>query len=175
VINKYGTVGGNGIILSPDEKTLYVTGRLTGVATVPADMTPAAAAAAAAAAVAAAGNPAPAGGGRGGGPGGLTGLVAFDVQPDGSLKNERQFSTCNCNDGGAVDSQGRVFVTGGNGVQVLDKSGKFIGEIASPLPLITVAFSGKDKKTLYGVANTQQWVEIFTIPTIAQGIKNRPK
>jgi hypothetical protein len=41
--------------------------------------------------------------------------------------------------------------------------------------LITVAFSGKDKKTLYGVANTQQWDEIFTIPMIAQGFKGRPK
>ena len=30
VSGRYGTVGGNGIILSPDEKTLYVTGRLPG-------------------------------------------------------------------------------------------------------------------------------------------------
>jgi hypothetical protein len=58
---------------------------------------------------------------------------------------------------------------------VLDKSGKFLGEIPSALPLITVSFSGKDKKTLYGVANTQQWDEIFTIPMIAQGFKGRPK
>ena len=58
---------------------------------------------------------------------------------------------------------------------MLDKTGKFLGEIPSALPLITVAFSGKDKKTLYGVANTQQWDEIFTIPMIAQGFKGRPK
>ena len=168
-VTKYGTIGGNGIILSMDEKTLYVTGRLMGVATNPADQTPAAAAAAAAAAA----NP-PAGG-RGGGGGGGTGLVAYDVQPDGSLKNERQFSTCACGDGSAIDSLGRIYSTGGNGVQVIDKSGKFLGEIPSPLPLITVAFSGKDKKTMYGVANTQQWDEIFTIPMIAQGFKGRPK
>jgi len=172
VVTKYGTIGGNGIILSPDEKTLYVTGRLMGVATNPADQTPAAVAAAAAAAAA---PPAAPAAGRGGGGGGGTGLVAFDVQPDGSLKNERQFSTCACGDGSAVDAQGRIYSTGGNGVQVLDKSGKFLGEIPSPLPLITVAFSGKDKKTLYGVANTQQWDEIFTIPMIAQGFKGRPK
>ena len=30
VITRYGTVGGNGIILSPDEQTLYVTGRIGG-------------------------------------------------------------------------------------------------------------------------------------------------
>jgi len=171
-VSKYGTIGGNGIILSMDEKTLYVTGRLMGVATNPADQTPAAVAAAAAAAANAAAAPA---GARGGGAGGGTGLVAYDVQPDGSLKNERQFSTCACGDGSAIDSMGRIYSTGGNGVQVLDKSGKFLGEIPSTLPLITVAFGGKDKKTLYGVANTQQWDEIFTIPMIAQGFKGRPK
>jgi sugar lactone lactonase YvrE len=170
MVTKYGTIGGNGIILSPDEKTLYVTGRLMGVATNPADQTPAAVAAAAAAAA----NP-PAAGRGGGGGGGLPGLVAFDVQPDGSLKNEHQFSTCACGDGSAVDALGRIYSTGGNGVQVIDKSGKFLGEIPSALPLITVAFSGKDKKTMYGVANTQQWDEIFTIPMIAQGFKGRPK
>jgi sugar lactone lactonase YvrE len=171
MITKYGTIPGNGIILSPDEKTLYVTGRLMGVATNPADQTPAAVAAAAAAAAA------PPATGRGGGGGGGTGLVAYDVQPDGTLKNERQFSTCACSDGSAVDSLGRIYSTGAgaNGVQVLDKNGKFLGEIPTPLPLITVAFSGKDKKTMYGVANTQQWDEIFTIPMIAQGFKGRPK
>jgi sugar lactone lactonase YvrE len=155
-VTKYGTVGGNGIILSADEKTLYVTGRI---------------AAAAPAAAPAAGAP-PAGRG-GGGPAG--GLVAYDVQPDGSLKNERQFSTCTCGDGSTIDSMGRIYSTGGMGVQVVDKDGKVLGEIPSPLPLITVAFSGPDKKTLYGVANTQWFDEIFTIPMIAQGYKGRAK
>ena len=158
VVTKHGTVAnGNGIILSPDEKTLYVTGRV-GSANAPA--TPA---------------PAPGGapgGGRGGAPAG--GLVAYDVQPDGSLTNERQFATVG-GDGTAVDQQGRVYSTGGGGVQVLDKDGKFLGEIPSPLPLITAAFSGPDKKTLYGVANTQQFVEIFTIQMIAEGYKGRAK
>ena len=88
--------------------------------------------------------------------------MAYDVQSDGSLTNERQFALVGA-DGSAVDEQGRIYSTGGRGVQVIDKSGKFLGEIPSPLPLITVAFSGPDKKTMYGVANTQQFVEIFTI------------
>jgi gluconolactonase len=150
VVTKYGTVGGNGIILSPDEKTLYVTGRLAS--------TPAPAPAAGAAPAA----------GRAGG------LVAFDVQPDGSLTNERQFALVG-GDGSAVDEQGRVYSTGGGGIQVVDKDGKFLGEIPSPLPLITAAFGGPDKKTLYGVANTQQFVEIFSIPAIAQGYTGRAK
>jgi gluconolactonase len=146
-VTQYGTLAGaNGIILSPDEKTLYVTGRLPSTPT----ETPAA------------GAPRPGG------------LVAYDVQTDGSLTNERQFALVG-GDGSAVDDQGRIYSTGGNGVQVVDKSGKFLGEIPSPLPLITVAFSGPDKKTMYGVANTQQFVEIFTIPMVTPGFKGRAK
>lgn len=149
-VTHYGTLaGGNGIILSPDEKTLYVTGRLPSTPT----------------------EPAPAGAPPGPRPGGL---VAFDVQADGSLTNERQFALAG-GDGSAVDDQGRIYSTGGNGVQVIDKSGKLLGEIPSPLPLITVAFSGPDKKTLFGVANNQQHVEIFTLPMLASGYKGRAK
>jgi sugar lactone lactonase YvrE len=150
VVTAYGTLtGANGIILSPDEKTLYATGRLPSTPTEPV----------------APGTP------PGARPGGL---VAYDVEADGSLTNERQFALVG-GDGSAVDEQGRIFTTGGGGVQVVDKTGKHLGEIPSPLPLITVAFGGADKKTLYGVANTQQFVEIFTIPTIAQGYKGRAK
>jgi hypothetical protein len=67
-VTQYGTLAGaNGIILSPDEKTLYVTGRLASTPT----------------------EPVPAGAPPGARPGGL---VAFDVQADGSLTNERQFA-----------------------------------------------------------------------------------
>src|SRR5262245_26500675 len=123
VVTKYGTLTGvNGIILSPDEKTLYVTGRVGGSA---------------------AGT---------GGPGGPGGLVAFDVQPDGSVTNERQFAMWDMGggDGSAVDSQGRIYVTtnGNSGIQVLGPDGKILGSIPTPLNLITVAFSGPDKKTL---------------------------
>lgn len=159
VVTKYGTVGGNGIILSPDEQTLYVTGRVGGGAGRGAAAGPARGAAPGAAR---------GGGGRGGG------LVAFDVQPDGSLTNERQFAMVG-GDGTAVDAQGRVYSTGGGGVQVLDRDGTFLGEIPSPLPLITVAFSGPEKKTLWGVANTQQFDEVFTIEMIADGYKGRAK
>ena len=157
-VTRYGTNGGNGIILSPDEKTLYVTGRVGSRGRQGAPP-------------AARGN-APGREGRGGFGGG--GLVAYDVQPDGSLTNERQFAMVG-GDGSTIDAQGRVYSTGGGGVQVVDKDGKFLGEIPSPLPLISVAFSGQDKKTLWGIANTQQFDEIFTIQMTAQGYKGRAK
>ena len=36
-----------------------------------------------------------------------------------------------------------------------------------------LAFSGPNKKTLYGVANNQRFDEIYTIPMIAQGLKGQ--
>jgi gluconolactonase len=161
VVTKYGTLTGvNGIILSPDEKTLYVTGR------VPA---PGGAAAGAAAG-------APAGGGRGAG-GGTGGLVAFDVQADGSLTNERQFASVG-GDGTTVDSQGRIYTTTGGqagDIQVLAPDGKVLGSIPLPLNFITVAFAGPDKKTLYGIFNNREYDEIFSIQMIAQGYRDRAK
>jgi gluconolactonase len=132
VVTRYGeNLQTNGVILSPDEKTLYVTTR---------------------------------------------GLVAFDVQPDGSLTKQRQFSMLGA-DGTTVDAAGRVYTTtnGSDGIAVLSPDGKLLGMIPTPLNFITVAFSGKDKKTLYGVANNQRFDEIFTIDMIAQGYKGRAK
>jgi gluconolactonase len=172
VVTKYGTLRGvNGIVLSADEKTLYVTGRI------PAE----GAAAAPAPAPAAQDAAAPGGRGPGGAPGGAPGggaggIVAFDVQSDGSLTKERQFASTTFGlDGTTVDSQGRVYSTGNQAVQVFAADGKFLGEIPAPLGLITAAFSGPDKKTLYGVANNQRFDEIFTIQMISQGYKDRAK
>jgi gluconolactonase len=138
VTGRYGTVGGNGIVLSPDEKTLYVTGRVGGAA----------------------------------GPNGNAGLVAFDVQADGALVNERQFADAGA-DGSAIDAAGRIYSTGNGGVSVVSPAGMLLGTIAVPRNIIGVAFGGPDKKTLYAVAIRD--VQIFTIPMIAQGYKGRPK
>jgi len=132
VVTRYGeNLTTNGVILSPDEKTLYVTTR---------------------------------------------GLVAFDVRPDGSLTNQRQFAMVGA-DGTTVDAAGRIYTTQPNEqkVYVLGPDGKVLGSIPTPINFITVAFSGPDKKTLYGVANNQQYDEIFTIQMIAQGYKGRAK
>jgi gluconolactonase len=133
VVTRYGeNLATNGVILSADEKTLYVTTR---------------------------------------------GVVAFDVQPDGSLTNQRQFYSAGGADGLAIDAAGRLYMTtnGPDGVAVLAPDGKLLGMIPTPLNFITVAFSGKEKKTLYGVANNQRFDEIFTIDLIAQGYRGRAK
>jgi gluconolactonase len=138
VVTKYSeNLGTNGIILSADEKTLYVTNGAT--------------------------------------------LLAFDVQPDGSLKNQREFAKLEAGgggDGSTIDSEGRIYVTSqANGIQVISKDGKYLGVIPTPHPVISVAFSGPGKKTLYAVARdtpaNQDW--IIAIPMLSQGFKGRAK
>lgn len=139
VVTKYGNVpGSNGIILSRDEKTLYVTNGPV--------------------------------------------LVAFDVQKDGSLTNQRDFAKLEGGgggDGSTIDSEGRIYVsTSAPGIQVIAPDGKYLGIIPTPHDVISVAFSGPDKKTLYavgwgGFANQHDW--IMTVPMLAQGYKGRAK
>ncbi len=139
----------NGINLSPDEKTLYVTNGPV--------------------------------------------LMAYDVQPDGSVKNQREFAKLEGGgngDGMAIDAMGRIFDTA-NGIQVFSPDGKYLGQIPTPRTVISVAFSGPGKKTLYaacigaldangqeirtpeGVRNTA--MSVYKIQTLTQGFKGRAK
>ena len=114
-ITRYGEIlTTNGVILSADEKTLYVTN----------------------------------------GPA----LAAFDVQKDGSLTNQREFAklTAGGGDGSTIDSQGRLYVTTNGGVEVIGPDGKNLGVIPTPRGVITCAFGGKDKKTLFILAQGRQ-------------------
>ena len=141
VVTRYGQgLQTNGVILSPDEKTIYVTNRQV--------------------------------------------VVAFDVQPDGSLTAQREFARlpAGSGDGMTVDSSGRLYVTAGGGggdavpgVYVFAADGKLLGHIPSPRNLITVAFSGPDKKMLYAIANDRVRVDVYAVPMIAQGYRGRAK
>src|SRR5688572_8053469 len=94
----------NGIMLSPDEKTLYVTNG--------------------------------------------TSISAFDVQPDGRVRNQREFARLavgaegGSGDGMAIDAAGALYVTAQQaGVQVFSPEGKHLGTIPTPRNAISVAFS----------------------------------
>jgi sugar lactone lactonase YvrE len=114
-------------------------------------------------------------------------IAAFEVQPDGSLTNQREFAKLEGpggGDGSTIDKDGRLFVTTNIGVQVLGPDGKHLGTIPTPRGVITAAFGGKDKKMLYilargatqadgtEVANAAQ---VWVIQMIAQGYKGRAK
>jgi sugar lactone lactonase YvrE len=142
VSGPYGA-GGNGLALSPDGSILYVTGRVDG-AEPPAGL------------AVPAGAPEPTGG-----------LRAYDVQADGSLANERQFAWAG-GDGTAVDTAGRIYSTGNGGTWVISPGGDIIGFIPAPRGMISVAFGGPDKRTLFGVSIRN--VEVFALDMTARGL-----
>jgi sugar lactone lactonase YvrE len=142
VVSQYGknVPLANGIILSPDEKTLYATNGAI--------------------------------------------VFAFDVKPDGSLTNQREFGKLRGGEGGdgsAVDQQGRVYVATGKSVDVFAPDGTFAGSIPGPQGLHGTFFGGRDKKTLFGIVFYGGWGtpsarnRIIAIPTIPQGYTGRAK
>ncbi|MFO0866624.1 MAG: SMP-30/gluconolactonase/LRE family protein [Gemmataceae bacterium] len=81
-----------------------------------------------------------------------SGIQAFDIQPDGSLANQRKF----CSDGAdglTLDAEGNLYLAG-KGVIIYDKSGKKIETIAVPQPwTANVCFGGRDRKMLFITAS----------------------
>jgi gluconolactonase len=134
-VTKYGeNLFTNGIVLSEDEKHLYVTNGPT--------------------------------------------VAEFDVQKDGALTNQHEFAKLEGGgDGSTFDSTGRLYVTSNGGVNVIGTDGKNLGLIPTPRGVISVAFSGPDRKTLYAVSrdNAQNKDWIIAIQMIAQGPKGRGK
>jgi len=71
-------------------------------------------------------------------------------------------------------------VTAGPALHVASPDGKLLGSIPAPVSLITAAFAGKDKKTVYAVTSLRspdgmQRAEVYSIPMIAQGFGGRAK
>jgi len=79
-------------------------------------------------------------------------VMAYDVQPDGSLVNARVFFD-SWGDGMAVDQQGNVYVTGpGGGVLIINADGEHLGSIMAGQRTSNAAF-GNDGSTLYITAD----------------------
>lgn len=110
-------------------------------------------------------------------------LIAFDVKPDGSLTNRRNFAqykgvTKNASgamvsgaDGITIDNEGRLYVATAIGVQVFSPQGQHLGTIELSRAPQNLAFAGKDKKTLYVVGRGVA----FQIQMLAQGFTGRAK
>lgn len=89
---------------------------------------------------------------------------AYDIQPDGSLKNRRLFCEQG-SDGMTLDEEGNVYLTG-KGVTVFDKAGKKVAQIDIPEPwAANVCFGGKDMKTLFVTAGTG----LYAVPMRVKG------
>jgi len=121
----------NGIILSPDEKTLYVIPSMSKK------------------------------------------MMAYPVEAPGKLGKGRVFCELKQarpggnggGDGLTIDTQGRLYITSGLGVQVFSPQGKLLKVIEFPEKPANVTFAGKDRKTLFVTARTS----VYTAETNAQG------
>jgi gluconolactonase len=119
-------------------------------------------------------------------------LVAFDVRAPAVVANRRDFAMLQAGgngDGMAVDSDGRLYVTSNPGVQVFDNTGRFLGLIPTPRSVISVAFAGSGKQTLYVVGSgaddengqpirqgpQQTAATVYSLTVIAHGLKDRAK
>lgn len=110
-------------------------------------------------------------------------LLAFDVQPDGSLTNRRNFAKydgvkpnaagvmASGADGLTIDSQGRLYIAASTGVQIFSPQGQYLGTIPTPRSPQNLAFAGPDKKTLYIVGRGAA----SKVQMIAEGFKDRAK
>ena len=109
-------------------------------------------------------------------------LLAFDVQPDGTLTNRRNFAkyegvtktdagVASGADGLAIDSAGRIYAATAAGVQVFGTDGKHLGTIPVSRSPQNLAVAGPDKKTLYIVGRGAA----FKVQMLSQGFKGRAK
>ena len=128
-------------------------------------------------------------------------VYAFDVQPDGSVRNQRRFvrlegistpatgpldfgayTTRGLSvdpdtgirsgaDGLAIDSEGRVYVASDAGVQVFSPAGERLGTINTQRSVQNLAFAGPEKKTLYVLGRGG----VYRIAMLAQGYQGRAK
>jgi len=115
-------------------------------------------------------------------------VIAWDIQPDGLVRNRRNFGTLEGRstrdnglggiktfaDGMTIDNEGRLYVSTGAGVEVLSPQGQHVGTIpvrCPPADCQNVAFSGPEKKTLY-VAGAGS---LYRVDMVAQGFTGRAK
>jgi gluconolactonase len=102
-----------------------------------------------------------------------TTVFAYDVQPEGSVKNKRPFLQLrdipagqeSVADGLAIDRDGRLYITTLTGVQVFDARGEYLGTIKAGRQPANVAFGGPDKQTLYITAREG----LYRVKTLAKG------
>jgi gluconolactonase len=100
-------------------------------------------------------------------------VFAYDVQPDGSVKNKRAFlqlrdipaGSESGADGLAIDRDDRLYITTVTGVQVFDAKGQYLGTIKAGRQPANVAFGGPDKQTLYLTAREG----LYRVKTLAKG------
>ena len=108
-------------------------------------------------------------------------IWAYDVKEDGTITNGRQFAKLflvdnvlnrkgksSSSDGMAIDKMGNIYVGTYYGVQIFNSKGEFVGMINLPHFPVSLCFGDDDMKTLYIVS--YNWV--YKIRTNMEGYVN---
>ncbi len=111
-------------------------------------------------------------------------LIAYDVQPDGTLKNKRNFGKYTLKqetdhglvsgaDGLCIDSKSDLYSTTPAGVQVFNSKGEHLADLEAPYPMPpqNCGFGGPNKHYLYVIGRGV----VYRIETIPAGYKGRAK
>jgi gluconolactonase len=108
-------------------------------------------------------------------------LWAYDVNEDGTLSNGRKFAMLflpgnvldrkgrsSSADGMAIDKKGNIYVGTYMGVQIFNNKGEFVGMINLPSFPVSLCFGDADMKTLYIVS----YSKVYKIRTNMEGYVN---
>ena len=108
-------------------------------------------------------------------------IWAYDVKEDGTITNGRQFAKLfltgnvmdrkarsSSADGMAIDKMGNLYVCTYYGVQIFNNNGVFVGMINLPSFPVSLCFGDADMKTLYIVS----YSKVFRIRTNMEGFVN---
>jgi gluconolactonase len=138
----------NGILLSPDGKTLYINNCYDDESSYPVNSNK------------------------------ENYVWAYDVKEDGTISNGRQFAKLflvenvldrkgksSSSDGMAIDKMGNLYVGTYYGVQIFNSRGEFVGMINLPSFPVSVCFGDADMKTLYIVS----YHRVYKIRTNMEG------
>lgn len=108
-------------------------------------------------------------------------IWAYDVNPDGSIRNGRKFAKLfltgnvldrkgksSSADGMAIDKQGNLYVATYYGVQIFNSKGEYVGMINLPSFPVSLCFGDADMKTMYIVS----YSNVYRIKTNMEGFVN---
>lgn len=108
-------------------------------------------------------------------------IWAYDVHPDGTISNGRKFAKLfltgnvldrkgksSSADGMAIDKMGNIYVATYYGVQIFNAKGEFVGMINLPSFPVSLCFGDADMKTLYIVS----YSKVYKIRTNMEGFVN---
>lgn len=98
-------------------------------------------------------------------------VLRYDVQPDGSVTNERVLARFTKADGPGVpdgmklDSHGNIWTTAAGGIRIITPEGKILAQFKLPEIAANLAWGGPDGRTLYITARKS----IYRVQTLVQG------